>query len=837
MYITNIDEVIPLLRSKLRDYLVLKLGIRTNARKIKCFAHDDNDPSMHFNPKMDDETVKCFSCGWTGCIFDVANYLEGLPTSGSEWLSLTIPSLCETLEIPVKLGDRPNPVDASRLRLRKLAQDITDILITETEEESEASQYIERRKWNQDKLIVGSISEDTLMSRLVGKGWEPSEINKSLLVRTKNFSYFEKDKVTFVIKDHTGQPAGFITRNLGSGDSLKYINSPETPIYTKGKILLGLDIALRNKARQEGLYIVEGPGDLAQLYRLGIYNAAAICGTALTEHHLLLLKSLNIRKVYLGFDWDNAGYLATQRVLESTIKASSGVSAFVVMPPSYSFEDCNDNPNDPDEWLSDKKNAEAYTQLTKKSAFEWQLSQSSSNDSPDVICQRMIPSIAAEPAAVKREILIKTLCEFTGVSHQAIAADVHSLRNDKFTERSERLKTSAEQYLQNVSEDPTNIVASIAQHERDVINIERQYQRNTIGVNYQLSRYEAIQEERELNNGDLNSTIFRMNWFSEFQHSMSGGMSLTSGALGYVGGRANSGKTAVVLMIGCDIALSDEDAMVIIHSTDDSYSQIEPRLKTNIFRMSEPQAPKFSLGMVVQPHVYLPQTTEYADMYNMADSLYRDLLAEERLCIIDAEDGAYLSVLEKTVRYYRQRHPKRKIMIICDNTHNYMDFLNLDQTSRMTQISNHQKAMTAKYRAGMLATAEYRKNMPMDYSKMRLPVDDDLADARAFMYRPNYIFHVYNDLHDRKEHAEIFWSEDGKAYPRLLLHFTKNKISGFKEKLVLDLDPATVSLKPRDSKIALSEAEAFRDSKESGVVKLDGTTITRTEKVEATEYE
>ena len=93
---------------------------------------------------------------------------------------------------------------------------------------------------------------------------------------------------------------------------------------------------------------------------------------------------------------------------------------------------------------------------------------------------------------------------------------------------------------------------------------------------------------------------------------------------------------------------------------------------------------------------------------------------------------------------------------------------------------------------------------------MRLPVDDDLADARALMYRPNFIFHVYNDMHDRKEHAEIFWTRDGKIFPRLLLHFTKNKISGFKDKLVLDLDPVTVSLKQKDSTSALKEAETFR---------------------------
>ena len=148
----------------------------------------------------------------------------------------------------------------------------------------------------------------------------------------------------------------------------------------------------------------------------------------------------------------------------------------------------------------------------------------------------------------------------------------------------------------------------------------------------------------------------------------------------------------------------------------------------------------------------------------------------------------------------------------------------------MTMISNQQKNLTVKYHACMIATAEYRKNMPMDHSKLKLPVDDDLADARALMYRPNVIWHVYNDMHDRKEHAEIFWKDlDGNMMPRLLLHFTKNKISGFKDKLVLDLDPPTVSLTPINKDSALSDAETFRDLKESGYITTNGKQVMYTE--------
>ena len=125
--------------------------------------------------------------------------------------------------------------------------------------------------------------------------------------------------------------------------------------------------------------------------------------------------------------------------------------------------------------------------------------------------------------------------------------------------------------------------------------------------------------------------------------------------------------------------------------------------------------------------------------------------------------------------------------------------------------------------------------MPMDHSKFKLPVDDDLADARALMYRPNIIFHVYNDLHDRKDHAEIFWKDvDNKIYPRLLLHFTKNKISGFKEKLVLDLDITNIFLDPIDPETAREDTANFVSLKDSKTVKLSDNRVII---VQATEYE
>src|SRR6056300_1545596 len=105
MYITDIDEIVTLLRSKLPEYISLKMDGVDPTKKFNCFAHDDSDPSMHLNPKTGNETVKCFSCGFYGDIFTCANHFDNLPLNGPEWLKLTIPTLCDELDINFSLGE------------------------------------------------------------------------------------------------------------------------------------------------------------------------------------------------------------------------------------------------------------------------------------------------------------------------------------------------------------------------------------------------------------------------------------------------------------------------------------------------------------------------------------------------------------------------------------------------------------------------------------------------------------------------------------------------------------------------------------------------------------
>lgn len=797
MYISNVEELVEALRPRLKDYLLSKLGDVANSKVFKCYVHEDDTPSMAYNPKTGNTTVHCFSCGATHDIFSAASHFDNLPATGADWVTQTLPALAEAFSIQVKMGE-PSPTEKERSKLYKLNADITALL--EHSQSTVAAEYMKTRGWSDEKMTVGTISQQDLINGLSKIGWDVTQLYSNLLLNAKA-PLFGDDKVTFVIKDYRGRPVGFVSRSLAK-EGPKYINSPESLVYEKRKTLLGIEVAL-TEGKKTGLFIVEGPGDLAALHRVGIYNAIATCGTAFTADHLALLKMLGIRQVYFALDWDDAGDKAMRRILKDELRFTTGVSCFVVARPKSEAKDVS-------ELLENETDYQIFTQLRKVPAFEWVLDKAS-NATAEELCTEMVPIIASEQTAVRREMLIKVLSDKTGITMESIREDIQSIRDSKTKERNHRTEAAAEKYLKDVQSDPSNAQAILTQHQDDLVYIEKEFNRQVLGADYQLSRYDALQETK-FNADGSNFSEFKMGWFTLFAQAMSGSMPWTEGALFYVGGRPNSGKTSVVIAVGTDVAMNDTDAVVIMHFTDDSYAQMEPRIKTNIAAMvREENDPVLTIGMAANPKRNILGTDGW-DVYNRADKIFRELLANERLVIVDQEDGASLSVLERNIRMVRAKHNDKKLLVICDNTHNYMDFMNLDQTNRMTRISDTQKNLTGKYRCCIIATAEYRKNMPLDPSRMKLPVDDDLADARALMYRPNAIVHVYNDMHDRKDDATIFWhkKEDPETkLPRLLLCFTKNKLSEFKDKLAIDLDPKTVSLKQIDIQAARFEATLY----------------------------
>lgn len=591
------------------------------------------------------------NCNVSFDIFGCAEKIDGLPSSGPEWITETVPALCELLQIPLKLGE-VSVADRERARLLKLTQDIADCLVENSPDEIA---YVEARNWKQPYLAYGSVDETILINKVMEKGWSAEEINKSLIVKTKYVNYFGLDKITFVIKDHRGRAIGFVYKDLSKPDG-RYVNSADSQLYNKSRALLGIENAIKT-AKTDGVIVVEGPGDLASLNRVGIVNAVAVCGTAFTEHHLLHLKNLGIQKIYFCLDWDKAGYAATSNILETVLRATSGVSVFVITAPESDIKD-------PDELLRKSKTAEPFTSLKILTGFQWKLAQFK-DESPDTICEKMILIIASEPTAIRRELLINSLADFTDVSPQAILTDVRAIIDNRFDKYKQRVVATAEAALQEITEDPESARTIIAQQESRIEEIENEFEQNTIGVNHQLMRLDLVMKEISGEGGET-AGGFKMNHLSNIKSCFDGGSSWTEGCLISLPGKAHSGKTALSLAIAADIALSDEDALAIVYSTDDSYKLILPRITSNLYHISFPNGPILTNGMLAQPLAHLPATSEYQDAFQEAQDLLKFLISEEKLIIIDGDSGRTVSTLQKQLRYYRKRFPARKIFCVLD---------------------------------------------------------------------------------------------------------------------------------------------------------------------------
>jgi DNA primase len=207
------------------------------------------------------------------------------------------------------------------------------------------------------KLGYAPESWDALSTNLRKLGASRSQIEQSGLVTLKESGtgFYDKfrSRLMFPISDAQGRVVAFGGRIIGSGEP-KYLNSPETALYTKGQHLFGLNQTRDNIRRRTFAILVEGYLDFLIPFQSGIGNVVASLGTALTEQQARLLGRYT-RKVIVNFDPDAAGANASKRSLETLI--GEGFNVKVLSLP--------DN-LDPDEFIR-KRGAEAYSSQLRRS--------------------------------------------------------------------------------------------------------------------------------------------------------------------------------------------------------------------------------------------------------------------------------------------------------------------------------------------------------------------------------------------------------------------------------------------------------------------------------------
>lgn len=282
-----------------------------------CPFHSEKTPSFTVSPKK--QLFYCFGCGTGGNVFTFVMKKENLNFPEA------VRFLAEKYGLEIREYD-DGISDSFRLKreiynINKIAADFYhDVLLTKYEGEK-AKDYLKSRGINiqtieEFTLGYAPYNWDSLYNFLVKKGITPELIVQAGLIipgRVKG-SYFDRfrDRIIFPIKDIYGHIVGFGGRVIGEGEP-KYLNSPDTPVFSKGSILYGLDKI--KKEEGNGILLVEGYMDVISLFQSGFKKAAASLGTSLTETQAKLLKKYT-DEVIISYDMDLAGRNATLRGLE-----------------------------------------------------------------------------------------------------------------------------------------------------------------------------------------------------------------------------------------------------------------------------------------------------------------------------------------------------------------------------------------------------------------------------------------------------------------------------------------------------------------------------------------
>ena len=280
--------------------------------KARCPFHNEKTPSFFVSP--DRGSFYCFGCGAKGDIFSFVEQMEGLDFKGA--LKLLAERAGVKLEYR-NVGERD-----SREKIFQILEEAAKYFEANLKLNDEAKTYLEKRGVKEKTRIMfrlGFAPDEwrSLLTHLKSKKFSENDLAKAGLIKKGETggNYYDRfrNRIIFPIADSAGRIVGFSGRILkGKSDDAKYINSPETELFVKSRILYGLDKAKAEIRRRDFAVLVEGQMDLLLSHQVGVANTVASSGTALTDEHINLLKRFSNR-LLLVFDPDEAGFKAALR--------------------------------------------------------------------------------------------------------------------------------------------------------------------------------------------------------------------------------------------------------------------------------------------------------------------------------------------------------------------------------------------------------------------------------------------------------------------------------------------------------------------------------------------
>ena len=301
-----------------------------------CPFHSEKTSSFSVSPHK--QIFYCFGCGAGGNVFSYLMKYHGISFPEAVKMSGQKCGIAIETEPLSPEKERHMVLREGLYRLNQQAMAHYAHLLTHAPFGEQARNYLEERGITRDTIAQLNLGyspnrwDDMVLFLKKHKVTKVmAEVSGFVLSRRETVGYYDRfrNRIMFPIFDVTRQVAGFGGRVMDD-DGPKYLNSPETPVYSKGRILYGLHLSKPYCRQADAVYIVEGYFDFISLFQCGIKNCVATLGTALSESHVRLLKGAASR-AFLVFDSDKAGINAAKRSIGTFLKEGLDVR-IVVLP-------------------------------------------------------------------------------------------------------------------------------------------------------------------------------------------------------------------------------------------------------------------------------------------------------------------------------------------------------------------------------------------------------------------------------------------------------------------------------------------------------------------------
>jgi DNA primase len=332
-----------------------------------CPFHQEKTPSFSVSPAK--QRFYCYGCEKGGNAIDFVmfrdrvEFKDGLALL-AQAAGIDLPSARQSRE---SVSERQILLDA-----QSAAAGFFEKLLTHPQQGQAARAYLQSRGFTDDsikrfRIGMAADSWDALLKSPAVKKFTPPQLALAGLAKPReNGSGFYdtfRNRLMFPIRDESGRVIAFGGRVMpGSQDPAKYLNSPETPLFSKSRCVFGIDLARAKIVETRTVAIVEGYTDVVMAHQFGVENVVSILGTALTEHHVATLRRFADRIVLL-FDGDKAGGNAATRAMELFLSQPIEI-AIASLPEGM----------DPDEFLL-QRGPEAFRQCLEQATdaltFRW----------------------------------------------------------------------------------------------------------------------------------------------------------------------------------------------------------------------------------------------------------------------------------------------------------------------------------------------------------------------------------------------------------------------------------------------------------------------------------